>query len=414
MADRTGAGLAVMRINLDRFKPVNDLHGHVSGDRVLREVARRLQSATRETDTVARLGGDEFVVVQRLVNRGDESAQLAARLVAMLQNGYDVGVKSPVFLGASIGIALYPSDGLAHDSLLANADSALYRVKQSTRNAFAFFQPEKDAAQHQRFLLEQDLRYALPLQQVALVYQPQTLCQSRQAAGFEALIRWTHPTRGLVSPTEFIPLAEQSDIIIDIGAWVLRQACLEAASWDVKLRIAVNVSPRQLEHPDFPALAAATLDETGLDPHRLELEITEGLLIRDADRARKVVKKLKQIGIQMALDDFGTGFSSLGMLSSFPFDRLKLDRAFVRNLTERPQDRAIVSAVVALGHALSISVLAEGAETKEQLGILCAEGCDEVQGYILGLPASMDVYQDLTTRPDAMTALPEPVELSPA
>jgi diguanylate cyclase (GGDEF)-like protein len=405
LAQRTGRGFAVLCIDLNRFKPINDLYGHAVGDTVLCEVARRLQATTRQIDTVARVGGDEFVVLQSGVDKADNAADLAGRLVKVLQNGFEIGEKDPVSVSASIGIALYPDDGMVPDTLMANADSALYRVKQSSRSGFTFFQADRDAEQHERHLLEQDLRHAMLAGELYLVYQPQVICATGTMVGLETLIRWNHPVRGQVSPAHFIPIAESNGLIIQIGGWVLQQACAEAAGWDAMLRVAVNVSPRQLEHEGFPRFVAAVLAETGLDPSRLELEITENLLVRETDQALKVIQDLKALGVQVALDDFGTGYSSLGMLHNFPFDRLKIDRAFVKVLTDSSESRAIVTAVVALGRALNITVLAEGAETPAQFAILRDLDCDEVQGFLTGLPAPIAYYRH-ATHPAALSGVP--------
>jgi diguanylate cyclase (GGDEF)-like protein len=402
-AGATTSSFALLCIDLDRFKPVNDLHGHAAGDRVLCEVGRRLRENTRAADTVARLGGDEFVVLQTVVADVDQSIDLASRLVMVLNQPYDIGEGQSVELSASIGIALYPEDGAAPDALLANADSALYRVKRSSRNGYALFHADMDAGQHDRHLMEHDLRHALARGEFAVAYQIQASCDSERVAGFEALLRWNHAVRGHVSPADFIPVAEDCGLIIDIGAWVLRQACAEAARWDVPLRIAVNVSPRQLEHAGFAELVADTLEKTGLHPARLELEVTEGLLIRKADQALAVIKTLKSLGVQMALDDFGTGYSSLVALRNFPFDRVKVDRTFVQHLTESSEARAIIRAVVALGRALNIPVLAEGVETQEQLNALRDAGCDEVQGYLIGRPQPIG-QQRHVTHPSARRA----------
>jgi diguanylate cyclase (GGDEF)-like protein len=395
-AGATGGRFALLCIDLDRFKPVNDLHGHAAGDRVLCEVGRRLQENTRSADTVARLGGDEFVVLQTSVSVVDQAIDLASRLVMVLNQPYDIGDGKFVELSASIGIALHPEDGTAPDALLANADSALYRVKRSSRNGYALFHADMDAGQHERHLLEHHLRHALARGEFALSYQIQAACKSCDVAGFEALLRWNHAARGNVSPADFIPVAEDCGLIIDIGAWVLREACAEAARWEVPLRIAVNVSPRQLEQAGFAELVADTLAQTGLHPARLELEITEGLLIRKADQALAVIKTLKALGVQMALDDFGTGYSSLVALRNFPFDRVKVDRTFVQHLTESAEARAIISAVVALGRALNIPVLAEGVETQAQLDALREAGCDEIQGYLIGRPQPIGQQRHIT------------------
>jgi diguanylate cyclase (GGDEF)-like protein len=399
----TGAIFALLCIDLDRFKPVNDVHGHEAGDRVLCEAGRRLRENTRSTDTVARLGGDEFVVLLPAVTGVEQATDLASRLVGILNRPYDIGDGKTVELSASIGIALHPDDGAAPDALLANADSALYRVKRSSRNGYALFHADTDAGQHQRHLLEHDLRHALARGEFTVAYQIQASCETCQVVGFEALLRWNHVVRGHVSPADFIPVAEDCGLIIEIGAWVLRHACAEAARWEVPLRIAVNVSPRQLEQAGFAELVAETLSQTGLAAARLELEITEGLLIRKADQALAVIRTLKALGVQMALDDFGTGYSSLVALRNFPFDRVKVDRTFVQHLTESGEARAIIRAVVALGRALNIPVLAEGVETQEQLDTLREAGCEEVQGYLIGRPQPI-AQQRHVTHPSAERA----------
>jgi predicted signal transduction protein with EAL and GGDEF domain len=300
-------------------------------------------------------------------------------------------------VGLSIGIAVYPSDGQDVTTLLANANAALYRAKTAGRGTIRFFEAHMDEHLRERRALQHELHAAIEQDELTLYYQPQARI-SGETIGFEALVRWVHPIRGTVSPGTFIPLAEESGLIMEMGEWILREACREAASWPKPLQVAVNLSPVQFRHGDLPSLVHAILLETGLAPHRLELEITEGVLINDFARAVSILRRLKLLGVSIAMDDFGTGYSSLSYLQSFPFDKIKIDRTFIANLTENHYSATIVRAVIGLGRGLNLPVMAEGVETAEQLAFLARESCDEVQGYHIGRPAPIEGYADLVGR----------------
>jgi diguanylate cyclase (GGDEF)-like protein/PAS domain S-box-containing protein len=383
---------AVMCIDLDRFKEVNDLFGHAAGDALLREVAKRLR-AVCEGGFVARLGGDEFVIVSAEGPQPAAAEALADRALHALDEEIPVAAQT-LRAGMSIGVAIYPADGAETAVLLANADAALYRAKAEARGSIRFFAPDMDERLRERRALQHDFRSAMSREEFTLHYQPQASIEGK-VIGFEALMRWNHPTRGMISPGVFIPLAEESGAIMPLGEWLLREACREAASWPTPLTIAVNLSPAQFRHADLPALIHGVLFETGLAAKRLEIEITEGVLICDFTRAISILRRLKALGVRIAMDDFGTGYSSLSYLQAFPFDKIKIDQAFIANLDRNPQSAAIIRAVIGLAHGLNIPVVAEGVETKEQLAFLRREGCDEVQGYLLGRPAPIAQYARL-------------------
>ncbi len=384
-ARRGGPGPAVLCLDLDRFKPVNDALGHAVGDGLLRAVAARLGDCLRETDVVARVGGDEFVVVQEGGAQMDEASALAARLVGMLSAPFQVEGHQ-IVVGASIGIAL-AADGLEEpDALLKRADLALYRAKAEGRGAFRFFEVEMDARMQEQRRLELDLRGAMALDQFELFYQPLVDAASGAVGGFEALLRWRHPERGMVSPAVFIPLAEEIGLIDTIGTWVLRTACAEAATWPAGIRVAVNLSPVQFRDRSLPAVVADALAASGLAPRQLELEITESLLLSDDEAVLAMLHEMRAMGARISMDDFGTGYSSLSYLRRFPFDKIKIDQSFVRGLSEQADCAAIVRAVVGLGRSLGMAVNAEGVETAAQLAALRAEGCGEVQGYLFSRP----------------------------
>jgi diguanylate cyclase (GGDEF)-like protein len=383
----SGESLAVVCVDLDHFKEANDLHGHHAGDLVLKEAARRLQAAVAAPSFAARLGGDEFVVVQ--IAAGDQptaAAELASSLLETLSQPITHEGQG-VTVGASLGISLYPDDGATGEALLVNADMALYRAKESGRGVFRFFKREMDDTIRERRTLARELRGAIASQELVLHYQPLARAEDGEVCGFEALVRWNHPTRGLVPPLDFIPIAEECGLIAPIGEWVLRQACADAAAWEKPLRIAVNLSPIQLQQTTLPSLVHEVLLETGLAPHRLELEITESALFKDYQRALDVLRRLKALGVRIAMDDFGTGFSSLSTLQSFPFDKIKIDKSFVENIHRHERATVIVRAVLGLGRSLQIPVTAEGVETEEQLQFLREEACAEIQGYAIGRPA---------------------------
>ena len=399
----TDEEFAVLSVDLDGLKEVNDVFGHAVGDKLLIEVARRIQTTARG-GVVARLSGDEF----GLIIDGKQPAAglaLAEQLVVTLANEFVIEGKS-VRTGVTTGISVFPHNGSDAASLLANAGAALFRAKAKSRGSISVYEPEMDQQIRDRRVLHQDLSLAIKNGELSLYYQPQAISRQTVAdsevVGFEALARWLHRVRGFVPPSDFIPLAEESGLIVEMGEWILRQACREAASWPTPLQIAVNLSPAQFMHGDVVGLVHSILLETGLAPDRLELEITEGVLIEDFDRGLALLRRLKSLGVRVSMDDFGSGYSSLSYLQAFPFDKIKIDRAFVMNLGRNPQSASIVRAVIGLGHGLGMSIVAEGVETQEQLGFLADEGCDAVQGYFIGKPAPIGQYSALVGRADAM------------
>ncbi|MBI5131736.1 MAG: EAL domain-containing protein [Rhodopseudomonas palustris] len=384
---------AVLSVDLDGLSEINDVFGHAIGDQLLIEVARRIEQAS-QGGVVARLSGDEFGL---LIDGPQPEAgyELAERVAKALASGFEIEGKT-VRTGATTGIALFPRDGRDAASLLANAGAALFRAKAQTRGSISVFAPEMDMQIRDRRVLHQDLSNAIRNGELSLYYQPQAASRKQigetDIVGFEALARWRHPTRGFVPPGEFIPLAEESGLIVEVGEWILREACREAASWPRPLQVAVNLSPAQFLNTDLVAFVHQVLLETGLQPGRLELEITEGVLIEDFERGLTLLRRLKTLGVRISMDDFGSGYSSLTYLQAFPFDKIKIDRAFIMNLGRNVQSAAIVRAVIGLGHGLGVSLVAEGVETQEQLDFLVDEGCDAVQGYLIGRPAPIDQY----------------------
>jgi diguanylate cyclase (GGDEF)-like protein/PAS domain S-box-containing protein len=385
--------LAVISADLDRFKEVNDVFGHGGGDAVLRELSRRLRDASGNA-FLARLGGDEFWLVLTEGPQPAAAELLAARLMNVAATEIEID-GHPVRTGLSIGISIYPNDGTDAAALLTNADAGLYRAKREGRGSVRFFEAQMDQRLRERRALQHELRAAIEHDELRVYFQPQAAIDGR-ILGFEALVRWQHPTRGLISPGLFIPLAEETGIIVSIGEWMLRHACREAAGWDRPLQIAINLSPVQFRHGDLPGLVHSILLETGLAPHRLELEVTESVLIDDFSRAVAILRRLKALGARIAMDDFGTGYSSLSYLQAFPFDKIKIDQAFISNLDKSPQSAAIVRAIIGLGRALSLPVTAEGVETAEQLAFLAKESCDEVQGFLIGKPLPIEAYASYT------------------
>jgi diguanylate cyclase (GGDEF)-like protein len=384
-------------LDFDRFKEVNDVFGHATGDEFLRQISKRLQSAVGGA-FLARIGGDEFVVIatddggqpgaveslaERLLDAADEN---------IVANGHTVRA------GISIGIAVFPIDGADTATLVANADAALYRAKSEGRGRYRFFEANMDKSLRERRVLQQDLQSAIARKELEVHYQPQARIDG-EVVGFEALLRWQHPKRGMIPAGTFIPLAEESGLIVAMGEWIMREACRQAASWPKAMNVAINLSPVQFRHGDLPGLVHSVLLETGLSPARLELEITEGVLIGDFSRAVSILRRLKALGVRIAMDDFGTGYSSLSYLQSFPFDKIKIDRAFITNLERNPQSATIIRAVIGLARGLKVPVVAEGVETDDQLAFLSKERCDEIQGYLVGRPLPIEEYAELTGLP---------------
>jgi diguanylate cyclase (GGDEF)-like protein/PAS domain S-box-containing protein len=387
---------ALMSVDVDRFKEINDVYGHAAGDEVLRQLSKRLQAAVGGA-FVARVGGDEFVVIATDGEQPAAAEAMADRLLEAIKeplilNGHPVGI------GVSIGIAIFPIDGSDAGVLVNHADAALYRAKAEGRGTFRFFEAEMDQRLRDRRVLQQELRTAIEKGELILYYQPQARLDGT-IIGFEALVRWQHPQRGLLGADIFIPLAEESGLIVAIGEWIIREACRQAASWPHPLQLAINLSPVQFRHGDLPGLVHSVLLETGLPPSRLDLEITEGVLIDDFSRAVSTLRRLKAMGVRIAMDDFGTGYSSLSYLQSFPFDKIKIDKSFISNLRDNNQSATIVRAVIGLARGLGVPVLAEGVETKEQLAFLAKASCDEVQGYLIGRPLPIEDYAATTGQP---------------
>jgi diguanylate cyclase (GGDEF)-like protein len=386
--------VAVHHLDLDQFKAVNDTFGHPAGDKLLKIVADRLRGLVRGTDTVARMGGDEFVIVQSPIADPADATSLAQRVIKLMGEPYDIDGQQAI-IGASVGIAVGPGDGLSADKLLRNADLALYRAKGDGRGTFRFFEPTMDLQMQTRRIMEQDLRKALPAGEFELYYQPVINVASNEISGFEALIRWNHPKRGIVAPGAFIPLAEEIGFIVPIGEWVIRQACATAARWPEDIRVAVNISAVQFRNPGLMQVIIGALAASGLHPTRLEIEITETVLLQDKETTLAVLHQLRELGVRIAMDDFGTGYSSLTYLQCFPFDKIKIDRSFVQDITENAGSLNIVRAVAALANGMGMTATAEGVETREQLDSIASEGCTEMQGFLFSQPLPVQEIERL-------------------
>ena len=397
-ASQTGEATAVLYIDLDRFKAVNDTLGHPIGDALLRKAADRLKSALCEGDLAARVGGDEFAIIQSDAPQPAAAIALATRLVDLISRAYAVEGHM-LHIGASVGVAIAPDDGCEPDILLKNADLALYRAKAEGRGCYRFFEPGMDERMQARRSMEIDLRRALALKQFDLVYQPQVDLASNAITGFEALIRWQHPARGLVPPAEFIPLAEEIGVIGVIGDWVLRTACKQAFLWPASISIAINMSPMQFRGGKLLETVTAALAKSQLPAQRLEVEITEGALLDDTDGVLLLLGQLRDLGIAVSMDDFGTGYSSLAYLQRFRFDKIKIDHCLIRDIDTHSDRRAIIRAISSLARALGMRTVGEGVETEAELACIRVEGCDGVQGFLTGRPMSAD----------AATALLKPV-----
>jgi len=382
-AQHEGHSVALMALDLDRFKAVNDIFGHAAGDDILRRVASILKSAARHTDTVARIGGDEFMILQVGAEQPEGAQALARRIIADFAREMDT-TKDPMAVGVSIGVAIYPADATDAEGLKHGADIALYRVKQTGRGNVCFFDQEMDATVRERRDMEHDLRHAVLRHQLHVAYQPLVATGDGRVYGYEALLRWTHPERGNITPDVFIPIAEETGSIIQLGEWVLREACRTALEWPEDIILAVNVSAVQFQVPNFAETIACVLKEVGLAPTRLELEITESVLMKDRGAALAALHQIKALGVAIVMDDFGTGYSSLSNLQSFPFNKIKIDRSFVTVLEDDATARSIIRAIVGIGKSLGLPVLAEGVETEAQHRMVHEEGCLHAQGFLFG------------------------------
>ena len=396
-----GSGVAVLCLDLDNFKNVNDTLGHAAGDALLCLAGERLRASVRDRDIVVRLGGDEFAIVQIGTEQPNGASFLAERLIEALSQPFQLGTNI-VTVGTSVGISIGESHEGDIEALLKSADMALYRAKAEGRGTFRFFDPILEQQTQVRHALQTDLRTALPKGEFELHFQPILDARTRALRCLEALIRWRHPLRGMIAPGEFIPLAEESGIIVPLGEWVIREACRHALTWPTAVAVAVNLSARQFKSLNLVSAIDRTLKATGLPPDRLKLEITESVLLQDTPATLKVLHRLQSLGLSISLDDFGTGYSSIGYLRSFPFDTIKIDRSFIRDLGANGDALAIVHAIVDLGRALGMSIIAEGVETRDQLTTLQAEGCDEVQGYLFSPPVPAAEVPDLIARAGMM------------
>jgi len=409
---KRGECLAVLCLDLDHFKSVNDALGHHIGDELLKLVGERLRGCTRELDVVARMGGDEFAIIMTQMEQATDAAALSKRIRESVIKPYQIEGHQ-IVTDISIGISVAPMDAVESTEILRNADMAMYDAKADGRGTFRFFEPEMNTRMKVRRELEMDLRKALATEQFQLYYQPLVVLQTNDVNAFEALLRWNHPTRGLISPADFIPIAEETGLIIPLGEWVLKEACAEAVEWPEHIKVAVNLSPAQLNNRNLVNMVKAALEQSGMSPHKLQLEITESVLLQNTFTTLATLHELRKMGVQIALDDFGTGYSSLSYLRSFPFDKIKIDQSFVAALGRSSNGGVIIQAMVALGRALGLSVLVEGVETEHQRVLLRLAGCDEMQGFLFAKPApasAIDVLvekarQDSMPRPASGEAL---------
>ena len=398
LARRHKKKVAMLFLDLDGFKHINDSLGHPVGDKLLQSIAKRLVNCIRGTDTVSRQGGDEFIVLLSEVEHSEDAAITARRMLQAVAEAHSIG-QHDLHVTSSIGVSIYPDDGLDAETLIKNADTAMYQAKENGRQSYRFFKPDMNVRAVERQSIEASLRRALERQEFSLHYQPKINLRTGEIAGAEALIRWTHPTRGVVSPAEFIPIAEDCGLILPIGKWVLREACEQARAWvDVGLSlgtIAVNISAMEFRGENFLEGVFAILKDTGLDPRSLELELTESVLMKRAESTESVLKTLRARGVQLAVDDFGTGYSSLSYLGKFPVDALKIDQSFVRQITSSPAETTIVAAIISMGRSLKLRVVAEGVETQEEMMYLQAHQCDEAQGYYFSRPVPRQQFAQL-------------------
>jgi diguanylate cyclase (GGDEF)-like protein len=409
-----GGELALMIIDLDRFKEINDVYGHAAGDELLKATAQRIVALLSHNEFAARLGGDEFVIVQSGREQPASASRLADKLLEVFTKPVMLAAQ-PFHVGLTIGVAVCPRDGHDTRSLLANADLALYRAKEHGRARACFFTKDMDETVRQRRILAQQLTQAIERDELEVHYQAQASIATGEIIGFEALARWNHPTHGYIAPSEFIPIAEETDLILHLGEWMLRRVCMEAAHWTRPYMVAVNLSPIQFKLPNLPELVHEILIETGMPSSRLELEITESALIEDLQRTLDMLRRIKALGVSIAMDDFGTGYSSLSTLQAFPFDKLKIDKSFVDKIGARQQATVIVTAVLGLGRSLDIPVLAEGVESEEQRDFLSSEACAQAQGFLYGRPAPLSEIMHLVySSPDEEVPLSALVSLTGA
>jgi diguanylate cyclase (GGDEF)-like protein len=403
-----GASVAVLFLDVDRFKNINDSLGHAAGDELLKIVGALCARQLRETDTVARLGGDEFIICLAGIESAEQAAAVARRLLADLAKGFEVGGHT-LHANASIGISLYPTDGADAETLIRSADTAMYHAKDDGRGTYHFFRPQMTERVKRRLSLEIGLRHALERNEFELHFQPVVQLASGRLLGAEALVRWRHPERGLVSPAEFIPVAEDIGLIVPLGEWVLRQACLQAAKWSRMTGrdpfVAVNLSARQFHNGSLVSTVMSALEEAGLPADQLELEITESILMQQSDASARMLRELEQLGTKLAIDDFGTGYSSLGYLKRFPLSTIKIDRTFIRDVCRDSDDRAIVTAIMAMAQSLDLTVTAEGVEKPEQAQLLRELGCEQVQGYLYGKPVEAAEFEKLLSRPTLLLSV---------
>ena len=406
-ASRLDKKVSVLFLDLDGFKHINDSLGHPIGDKLLQSIAERLVKCVRATDTVSRQGGDEFVVLLSEMAHAEDAAITARRLLDAVAEVHSID-QHELYVTASIGISVYPDDGLDAETLIKNADTAMYQSKENGRQSYQFFKPAMNVRAVERQSMEESLRRALERHEFSLVYQPKVSLKTGEITGAEALLRWTHPTRGPVSPADFIPVAEDSGLIVAIGKWVLREASTQARAWlDAGLplvSIGVNVSAIEFRNERFLECVFAILEETGLDPRFLELELTESVLMKRPAATESILKALRAGGVQLAVDDFGTGYSSLSYLRKFSMDVLKIDQSFIRQITSAPNEASIVTAKISLGRSLNLRVVAEGVETQEELAFLQARQCDEAQGFYFSRPVLSQQFAKLLS-----TGIPEPI-----
>jgi diguanylate cyclase (GGDEF)-like protein len=397
-AKRVGEGFAVCVLDLDRFKHVNDSLGHRAGDELLKQVARRLQGVVRGADTVARIGGDEFVMILGQARSPEDAERVGSKIIEEMQEPVRIG-ELDVHIAASIGVAFYPGDGTTVETLYAHADAAMYCAKQRGGSVVECYSSSMNAATENRVRYEADLHRALSLQQFELHYQPKVSALTKQMHSIEALIRWRHPVHGLVPPDQFIPLAEESGLIVSIGEWVLREACRQVRAWQDRglpaMRVAVNVSALQFRRLDLVETVGRALSDAGVDARYLEIELTETALMTHPEESVEILERLSRMGVIVSVDDFGTGYSSMSYLRRFPIDKLKIDRSFINHLMTSADDASIVRAIISLAHGLRLKVIAEGVETAEQVACLQKLGCDQFQGFYFGRPVTAMAFEEL-------------------